>query len=76
MTPQLLALGADGAGDERNHDEERPEGGDLGDVAQGVSGETVHLSLLDLYKFMICSLIVRVNSTGEAHRPNWDTWLT
>ena len=53
---------ADGAGDERDHDEERPESGDLGDVAQRVSGDGLHLSLLDLYKFMICSLIVRVNS--------------
>src|ERR1700734_2086930 len=53
---------ADGAGDERDHDEERPESGDLGDVAQRVSGDGLHLTLLGLYKFMICSLIVRVNS--------------
>jgi hypothetical protein len=54
---------ADGASNERNHDEERPKGGDLGDVAKGVSGDIVHLGLLDLGKFTLCSLIVRVNST-------------
>ena len=32
---------ADRAGDECDHDEERTEGGDLGDVAQGMSGDGV-----------------------------------
>ena len=40
------ALRDDGAGDERDHDEERPKGGNLGEVAQGMSSNGVHLGLL------------------------------
>jgi hypothetical protein len=76
MTPQFLASRGDGAGDKRNHDEERPKGGDLGDVAQRVSSDGMHLGLLDLGKFTLCSLIVHVNSTEEAHRPKRAAWLT
>jgi hypothetical protein len=31
-----------------------------------MNGDGVHSGLLDLYKFMICSLLVRVNSSSEA----------
>jgi hypothetical protein len=64
MTPARLL--ANGAGDERDHDQERSKGGDLGNVAKRISGDGLHLGLLDLDKFMICSLLVRVNSTEEA----------
>ena len=75
MTPSFGSR-ADGAGDERDHDQERPEGGDLGDVAQRVSGDGVHLGLLDLYKFMICSLLVRVQLNPASASSEPDAWLT
>jgi hypothetical protein len=63
--PEKRTSRADGASNERNHDEERPQSGDLGDVAKGVSGDIVHLGLFDLGKFTLCSLVVPVNSTDK-----------
>ena len=54
---------------QEHHDEERPEGGDFGDVAQGMNGDGVHSGLLDHVRFMLCSFLVPVNSTGAVRRP-------
>src|SRR5579863_616724 len=51
---------ANRAGDKGDHDQERAKSADLGDVAQGVYGDGVHLDLLDHARFILCSLYVRV----------------
>ena len=66
----------DRAGDERDHDQERAEGGDLGDIAQRVKGDGMHFGLLDHDKFTICSLIVQVNAARREPAPVRESWLT
>src|SRR5271166_2387215 len=60
------------AGGERDHDQERAERGELGDVAQGMDGN-VYFGLLEHEKFILCSCYVLVNGDGSHLLPEWLT---